>query len=73
MQGSSQGIPAELSQLRQTVATQLRPPQGFLQELSAQAEAGGLIAPGDWAEGSEKWEHAWSAICQVSIVWRPVH
>ncbi|DBB11157.1 TPA: Phosphoglucan, water dikinase, chloroplastic [Trebouxia sp. C0006] len=62
---SAKGIPPALVELRQTVATQLQPPTGFQQELASQAEEGGLISPGDWSEGSEKWTHAWSAICQV--------
>ncbi|KAA6428767.1 MAG: carbohydrate-binding module family 45 protein [Trebouxia sp. A1-2] len=62
---SAKGIPPALAELRHTVATQLQPPTGLQQELASQAEEGGLISPGDWSEGSEKWTHAWSAICQV--------
>jgi len=65
LQSSAKGIPPALAELRQTVATQLQPPTGFQQELASQAEEGGLISPGDWSEGSDKWAHAWSAICQV--------
>lgn len=64
-QASAKGVPPALAQLRQAVATQLQPPSGFQQELASQAEQGGLIAPGDWSQGSDKWAHAWSAICQV--------
>lgn len=47
------------------MATQLEPPAGFREELAAQAEQGGLITSGDWSQGSDKWAHAWLAVCQV--------
>ena len=65
MQANAKGVPPALSQLRHTVATQLQPPAGFQQELAAQAEAAGLVEGGDWSEGSDAWQHAWPAICQV--------
>ena len=66
LQGSAKGVPSALGKLRQIVAQQLQPPAGFQQELASQAQEGGLIAPGDWSEGSDKWTQAWAAICQVT-------
>lgn len=65
VQATAKGVPPALAELRQTVATQLQPPDGFQEEVASQAEQGGLITPGDWSQGSDKWAHAWSAICQV--------
>lgn len=65
LQASAKGVPPSLAELRQTVANELQPPAGFQEELAAQAEQGGLISSGDWSQGSDKWAHAWSAICQV--------
>ena len=66
-QASAKGVPAALAELRQTVGAQLQPPAGFQEELAAQAEQGGLINPGDWSQGSDKWAEAWLAICQVCV------
>lgn len=49
------------------MASELQPPAGFQEELAAQAEQGGLISSRDWSQGSDKWAHAWSAICQVGV------
>ena len=67
LQASAKGVPPALAELRQTVAAKLQPPAGFQEELAAQAEQGGLITSGDWSQGSDKWAHAWSAICQVCL------
>lgn len=67
LQASAKGVPPSLPELRHTVASQLQPPAGFQEELAAQAEEGGLISSGDWSQSSDKWAHAWSAICQVGV------
>ncbi|PSC73883.1 ABC transporter A family member 2 isoform B [Micractinium conductrix] len=59
-------VPAALATLRHLIASDLAPPPGLAAELGAAAAQAGLIpSPSDWAEGSDGWQGAWGAICQV--------
>ena len=59
-------MPAALATLRHLIASDLAPPPGLAAELGAAAAQAGLIpSPSDWAEGSDGWQGAWGAICQV--------
>ncbi|KAK9807043.1 hypothetical protein WJX72_011773 [[Myrmecia] bisecta] len=58
-------IPPALAELRQTVATQLKPPKGFAAEVAGAAGSAGIAAAGSWKEGTAEWKRAWGAICQV--------
>lgn len=60
-------MPGELAQLRDAVATRLRPPPALAAELADKATAAGLPGAQGWGGGGASWEAAWSAICQVRL------
>ncbi|GAQ90596.1 Carbohydrate-Binding Module Family 45 protein [Klebsormidium nitens] len=58
------GIPAELSELRMVVSTQLSALATLRKEVTGVAEAAGIVESGAWAS-DEAWKAAWGAICRV--------
>ncbi|KAI8469254.1 MAG: glutathione synthetase ATP-binding domain-like protein [Monoraphidium minutum] len=63
--GAGAGVPPQLAQLRELVASQLPPPAQLAQELDAALAAAGLASPGDYAPGAPALGALWRAVCGV--------